>query len=380
MSPRCATVWPVLLALVVGARATAQMVSVKERDYWGVVAQYVKGERTEALAKIGAWNGKDLDAVVDSIEDLAKAASKCRACEASQGFEALPLRAAVLLHAERDRADRTLRIKERDGEPSCLASAQGSAAERLAKVAASQPGGRDFVARFSVTMSSDFRSLLCFLGAARWAEFGLEVAPGDTRLLVARGLARETIGTTGYTEPVPTTTYDARGRAAGVGLRSSEVKKDRELNEAREAFEKALSIDPNQDEASLRLGRVWWRLGRGREAEEALRKALNAKDGAIRYLGHLFLGQCLEDTRNLDGAIAQYRTALSLRPDSQIGAVALANALSLRGNAEGAREVLEPVLARAGTRREVDPYWLYLTGAPDLGEALLNTLRVESIR
>lgn len=376
---------PAFFALLVqgfAEAAAAQMVPVKERDYWVVVTGYSKGARKDAIAKIGSWTEKDLDSLADSTEDLAKAASKCDRCEARQRFDALPLRSAVLLHVERDRADRAARIKERDGEPDCSARAHGLTGERLLKSAALQPGGREFVARLSLAMAMDFRALLCFMGAARWAEYGLKTAPRDAMLLVAQGLTAETIGVTGYTEALPVVSYEWRGGRQFTSVRSDRVDKTRRLNEAREAFEKALSLDPNQEEARVRLGRVLWRLGRVQEAQEPLRKALVATEGegSIRYLAHLFLGQCLEDSQDMEGAVQQYKAALSLRPDSQISAVALAHVLSLRGDADGARQVLEPVLSFSGRRKTVDPYWLYLTGAPDLGEALLDSLRLESVR
>lgn len=368
------------VALVFAEVAVAQMVTVKERAYWGIVTQYAHGDRGIALAGIGVWTEKDLDAVGDSVEGLAKAASKCGACEARQRFDALPLRAAILLHAQRDRNDRIQTIKQADGAADCSTSAQGLSSERLLGFVALQPRGQEFVARFSVAMSMDSRAMLCFLRAGQWAETGLKAAPRDARLFVALGLAAETIGTTGYTEPVPFATLDSRGRQSFMAMRSGPVNKTHQMNAAREAFEKALAIEPGQDEARLRLGRVLWRLGRAREAQESLGKAVNATEGATRYLAHLFLGQCLEDGQNLGGAIDEYKAALSLRPDTQIGAVALAHALSLRGDVDRAREILEPVLAFSGQRKSVDPYWIYLIGVPELTEPLLEALHLESVR
>jgi predicted Zn-dependent protease len=95
------------------------------------------------------------------------------------------------------------------------------------------------------------------------------------------------------------------------------------------------------------------------------------------YLGHLFLGQCLEDRQDLNGAVDQYKAALSQRPDSQIGAVALAHVLFLKGDAEGARATLESGVAYAGRRPFVDPFWVYLTGAPDA--PFLEAFRLEAV-
>ena len=295
-------------------------------------------------------------------------------------FDALPLRAAVLLHAQRDRTDRLLTINQADGAADCSTSAQGLAGERLLRSVALQPGGQEFVARFSLAMSTDFRAMLCFLRAGHWADTGLKAAPRDAVLFLALGLAAETIGVTGYAEPTPFPTYDTRGRVQYLSMRSGPINKTHQLNVARESFEKALSIEPGQAEARLRLGRVLWRLGRVREAQEPLRQAAIAKEESIRYLAHLFLGQCLEDSQDLGSAINEYKAAVSLRPETQVGAVALAHALSLRGDAEHAREILEPALALSGQRRTVDPYWIYLIGTPEAAEALLEELRLESVR
>jgi hypothetical protein len=111
------------------------------------VARYAKGERAGAVASLILWTREDIDAMLDSIESLARAAAKCEACEARRQFEALPVRAAVLLHAERDREDRILRIRELEGAPDCSAHVHGLASERLVRAAALHPGGRDFAAR-----------------------------------------------------------------------------------------------------------------------------------------------------------------------------------------------------------------------------------------
>jgi tetratricopeptide (TPR) repeat protein len=187
------------------------------------------------------------------------------------------------------------------------------------------------------------------------------------------------IGTSGNTEAVPFTTFDAGGRASVV-TRSTPIDKGHQANVAREAYEKALAIEPGLDEARLRLGRVLWGLGRIGEAQESLERITGATGEPVRYLAHLFHGRCLEDTADLEGAVREYQAALGVIPDSQVGAVALAHALSLRGDADGARAVLERILPLSGTRKALDPYWIYLNGAPAVAESLYDALRLESAR
>lgn len=291
-------------------------------------------------------------------------------------FDALPLRTAILLHAERDRVDRMARIRENGGTADCAVSANGRMSAELLGPAVLQPEGALFVARFATAFSLHLRSTLCFLTGRNWAEAGLKLAPQGATLYLADGLASETIGITGFVEPTLRAVRDIRGRQVS----GYEVNRDKELSRAAEDFRKALVLNPQLVEARVRLGRLLWRLGRGREARESLQESVKGSNGALLYLAHLFLGQCLEDDGDLPAAIDQYAAAVSLRPDSQVGAVALAHAYSLRGGAEKGREILDRGLSLSGTRRTVDPYWNYLMGAPDLAETLIEDLRVETIR
>ncbi len=366
-----------LLVLAFANTAAAQMVTVKERAYWGVVTLYAQGDRGNALASILTWTESDLGRIRKSVEALEKAARRCGECEEQQRFDAVPLRAAILLHAERDRTDRAAMIRESGGAAECAVSAHGRMSEQLIALAARQAGGVEFVSRFAAANSLYLRSVLCFATGRHWAGIGLEVSPGDAMLHLADGLASETIGTTGFVEPTFRRAADSRGRPV-YGY--ADVNRKQELKRALGALEKALASNPRLSEARLRAGRVLWRLGRGREAQDSLRRAVIESEGALRYLAHLFLGQCLEDEGNLAGAIDQYAAAVALRPETQIGAVALAHAHSLDGRSERAREILEGALALSGRRPTADPYWTYLTGAPDLTEALLDRLRAESLR
>ena len=368
-----------LVALLTFANVgAAQMMTVKERDYWSVVSRYAKGDRGIALDGIAAWTEKDLARILKSVEDLGKAARRCEECEERLRFDALPLRVAILLHAERDRTDRMTRIRESGGAASdCGVSANGRMSAELLGPAAQQPGGVLFTARFAAAFSLHLRSVLCFLTGRNWAEVGLKLSPRDAALHLAAGLASETIGVTGFVEPPLRAIFDSRGRRVSG---YEDVSRRKELNRAAEDFEAALALNPQLSEARLRLGRVRWRLGRGREARELLGEAMTGSNGPLLYLAHLFLGQCLEDDGDLAAAIGQYGAAAAMMPETQVAAVALAHAHSMRGESEKAREILEQSLSLAGRRRTVDPYWNYLTGAPELAESLIEDLRTETIR
>lgn len=367
----------VLLVLAIAEVSTAQMVTVQERAYWGAVARYARGDRGTALADMGAWTEKDLGRILKSVEDLEKTARRCAGCEERLRFDALPLRAALLLHAERDRADRADRMQTNGGRAECAASAHGRMSERLLAPAALQPGGVQFAARFAAATSLHLRSVLCFLSGRNWAEAGLRLAPRDAMLRLADGLASETIAVTGFVEPNLRLVRDTRGRPISG---YPDVKPKEELNRALRAFDEALASNPKLSEARLRAGRVLWRLGRGEEAQATLRQVSTESEGALLYLAHLFLGQCLEDDGDLGGAIDHYAKALAMRPDSQIGAVALAHAHSRRGESEKGREILDAGLSHSGRRPTVDPFWNYLMGATSVAEVLIEDLRTESLK
>ena len=343
-----------------------------EEAYWDTVNQYARGDKTSALHTIGQWTREDLEAVVDPISGLAKAARKCGSCAARGSFDALPLTAAVLLHSERDRIDRMFR-NARNERPDCRVELHGELSERLLKLSALQPQSAEFIGPFSEGLAAHYQAGLCFIHARYAAEAGLRLKPQLPALLLSRGRATEALGTIGYLLAVTTTDLDLQGP---VDL----TDKKKSLRLAREDFALALALNPQLGEAHLRLGRVLWSTGRFSEARSALTQALGKTEGDLRYLAHLFFGRVLEDTDDLQGATLHYTLACSRQPTAQTSAMALAHALSARGQADQAREVLERVLPYAGRRQILDPFWDYPVGSPAAAEAMLEKLRREQAR
>ena len=363
-----------LLALV--NVATAQMMNVREKAYWDLVKQYKGTDRRGAVTAIGGWSTRDLEAVARVIEGRAKDARKCADCEARRTFDALPLKTALMLHAEHDRTARIASLLEGGGLATCAVTPQSTQIQRLLDSVVVQTGGVDFATRFLTAHSLNQRSLLCFVGAREWAELGLKVGPGDAGLHVAQGLAGESIGSIG-SAPASRTSYDTRGRPISA---YEPVDRKEALRVALEAFGKAVSLNPLFPGVRLRLGRVQWRTGRSAEAKESLKQAVSESSGPLLYLAHLFYGQCLEDEGDVAGAVAEYTSALAIRGDSQVAAVALAHARTLSGELDLAREVLDRVLPFSGKRWSLDPFWSYLTGQQEVAEALLEQLREEAIK
>ena len=84
--------------------------------------------------------------------------------------------------------------------------------------------------------------------------------------------------------------------------------------EAREAYRRAIALDPGHADALVNLGRLLHEAGDPRGAEEHYRKALAARPGDATAA--FDLGVALEDLGRLDEALAAYETAVALDADN----------------------------------------------------------------
>jgi tetratricopeptide (TPR) repeat protein len=83
--------------------------------------------------------------------------------------------------------------------------------------------------------------------------------------------------------------------------------------EARQAYHRALELDPEMSEAHLNLGRLYHEAGRFKESEAHYRAALkHAPDEAAPYFN---LGVLLEDLKRPREALRSYEEALKRDPD-----------------------------------------------------------------
>jgi tetratricopeptide (TPR) repeat protein len=345
-----------------------------EMAYWAAVEAFAQGRTETAHRALASFRQADLDRLAKSWEELAHAARKCGDCDARRRFDRLPVRAAILLHAEQDREERKLRLAAETAI--CDLGFHGRMGERLLGLALLQPAGKDFVVGYSMAMSLYFRSVACFGRALGWAATGLSSRPKNAFLTMIRGLNHEILGTVGNIPSLRIISLDDKGRASLPVVEPSD--RSVQLEKAARDYESALAAEPRIAEARVRLGRVEWRRKRLEPARRALTQAISESSGPLLYLAHLFLGQVLEDQGKLDEAIRSYRAATIIEPEAQSGAVALAAALTLRGQADPAREALENALRFAGARQRADPFWNYLVGLPLLAEAYFDALRLKS--
>src|SRR5262249_21737103 len=237
------------------------------REEWvELVRLYARGERAQAIAGLGAWSERDLVRQVVAVEQAARAAERCSKCP--NPLDEIPLRAAVLLYWDRDRAEQTPPLPGEVEQPRRCPGLTAKLAARLARVVAARDAeGSAFARRFFRLVVLQCQDDACFFDGECWATDALATFPRDTGLLLARGSVREESATIGWNFP----SWDA---SAKNSLAEADAIARREgFKKARQDFEEALAIDPRLSLGHLRLGRVLWRLGDREAAREHLEVA-----------------------------------------------------------------------------------------------------------
>jgi hypothetical protein len=364
---------PLAATFAIVALAAASMPAVdrprrtfSHSEWVELVRRYARGERSEAIEELGAWSERDLVKQVAGVEAAALAAGRCPSCPS--WLENVPLRAAVLLHWDRDRAEQPPPLPGEVELPRRCPGPTAGLAGRLARVMSRNALTSGFARRFFRMVVLQCQWDACFADAEHWGSDAILSFPLDTELLIARGSVREELATIGFPSSTPAELMLDMPRATAIAVARRDW-----LEKARRDFADTLQIDPGRGFARLRLGRVLWRLG---ELDPAL---ASLRDADHVYLAHLFLGRLHQDAGRGQEAIAEYRLAAALHPSALSASTALSNALVVAGDADGARQVLRQGLASAGRRSERDPFWDYLVlNAADLAE-LVDALHRESL-
>lgn len=122
-----------------------------------------------------------------------------------------------------------------------------------------------------------------------------------------------------------------------------------DFQSAREAFEAALRLDPDNAEANYHLGSIFMRLGQQKKGTEYI--ARSARAAPDNYQLQFVLAQALERTRQIEGAIAAYRKVIALAPASPEAKISerrsrllTGKQLGEEGKLERAREVFADLL------------------------------------
>ena len=353
--------------------ARAQAVSALPRDYVDLVRIYESGETTAALWQLAAWSDTRVREHNKRLEDAVVSIRKCPGCPTRLAFARFPLRAALLLHADRE-MQQQLSPPQSEQVPVCGVGEQATTVEHLAAILfLVDPEAGVFLKRLYLGIHLQAMWSHCFRDAGHWARSGVARFPRDPTLLLAEGKAAE--ASAFFTmAPAPkalgmTPATQRKRESLAVELRDLREK-------ARHSFEEALVAEPDLVEARLRLGRILWRLDRPEPARACFEAVLEKPAAAsLRYLAHLFLGRILEDRSEFAAAEVHYRAALALQPLSEIAAVAVSHARLLQGDVEGARASLSEGLDAVRKRTDFDPWMPFLLPQTPEGEAVLAELR-----
>ena len=136
-------------------------------------------------------------------------------------------------------------------------------------------------------------------------------------------------------------------------------------DEAAKLLERANQLQPNDYDVLVRLGNLNFDQKRFPQAEQWYQRALKLKPDDVDVRTDLGLTYYLREPREVDKAIAAYRTSLSYNPSHEKTLLNLTSALLDRGDKAGAQKSFEQ-LERAPT---ADPE------AQQLREQLRNRLR-----
>lgn len=363
--------WTAAVAL---ALAAAPKATGPRPEYLALLQDYARGDRAGAIARLGSWSLRDQERQLGQIEKRVTAAELC-GC--STPLDGIPLRAAVMLHADRDRAERPASTEAEQPRP--CPGPQARLAGGFASLLARRPEHRDFARRFFLATALRCQWDYCLEEAVRFGKDGIQLFPRDGELLLAVGSVYEEGATLGNTASLTRITGLPEGKHDNDRVSAKERRKW--MLEARRFLTDAVAADPENVLARLRLGRVLYRLGDADPAQQALAGAAErSRQDALSFLIHLFLGKLHEDASRLDDAVAEYRLALGIEPTSQSAAVALAHALQLTGEGDAARSVLEDALAATGRRDGRDAFWDYLMGDAMRLESLLDELHRETLQ
>jgi len=192
-----------------------------------------------------------------------------------------------------------------------------------------------------------------YRGAQRYFDEAVEAFPRDPEILVAAGTLFEWAG------------------APNFGERSH-------LAKAVELYKLASRVDPKEPIAQLRYGITLWKRGRAEESVAPLGRVLElTDDDDLVFRSRLALGRIAMLNGRHEEAIAHFRAAVALKPDWQVGALALSHALHRNGARDESREVLRRVLNVSWTDDNIFGWWSYEAGLSGRFGPLLESMRAE---
>jgi tetratricopeptide (TPR) repeat protein len=150
------------------------------------------------------------------------------------------------------------------------------------------------------------------------------------------------------------------------------------LQEAGSTYERALSVEPGNARAEVRLGRVLTLLGEYDTAIPHLENALvSLSDKHHRTVGLLSLGDAFRKTGRLERGVELYEEAVRLDPKCQAAFVVLSHTLRELGKNEQSESIIASSLDSSKGAASDDSWTRYLMGDSSQHAALWRELRAE---
>jgi tetratricopeptide (TPR) repeat protein len=272
-------------------------------------------------------------------------------------LDAAFFRAASMLHA-----DAAFHCWENWGAEDC--GAHLDAGRRLVDVSETLAEPDSFRRRWYTATALILSRHTTPVEALEYFQAAVEQLPDDVPLLTAAGWFAERLSRSA----APSDMNVANARAL----------RRRHEQRAVRFLAAALAVDPRAAEASIRLARV--EASSKRDAALDRLAALIARkdlEPSVAYLARLTLGNVREREGNRAEAERLYREAIALHPIPQSARIALAHLMYAAGDATGAADAIEPLLAPNTTPAANDPWSDYQLAYPAVGQALLDQLRAE---
>ena len=265
-----------LVVLLAPAGLAAQS-GVLSPAYESVVRRYAAGDRQGAVANLADWPEGRLRDEFTALRALVQASLACPGgCGAANVWQRIPIEAALMLHSD---AAQEVRGEGR------LPRLHESAAVESARLMKQDPSRRTFARRWYEAMAGLAQGENRWGEALEWAERGLEDYPDSAGMHLVLGSIEETLGARlGFRAHLERAERALRSAvAADPSLGEARLRLGRvcwrlgETTEARSFLQDVLDRKPERDTALLAhlfLGRLDEDAGRLDEATQAYEAAL----------------------------------------------------------------------------------------------------------
>ena len=265
-----------LVVLLAPAGLAAQS-GVLSPAYESVVRRYAAGDRQGAVANLADWPEGRLRDDLTALRALVQASLACPGgCGAANVWQRIPIEAALMLHSD---AAQEVRGEGR------LPRLHESAAVEIARLMKQDPSRRTFARRWYEAMAGLAQGENRWGEALEWAERGLEDYPDSAGMHLVLGSIEETLGARlGFRAHLERAERALRSAvAADPSLGEARLRLGRvcwrlgETTEARSFLQDVLDRKPERETALLAhlfLGRLDEDAGRLDEATQAYEAAL----------------------------------------------------------------------------------------------------------